>query len=182
MTPSYNSILMKLSIIILNYKTKGLLKQCLRGIMSFKLPFSHEIIVVDNNSQDSSLKMIKEEFPQVKSIPLSENKGFAGGMNQGIKKSQGEFILLMNPDIAILNNAIVKMVDFLEKNDKIALLGPQLINPDGSIQTSCRRFPTPWVLIARRSPLGKLSYFKKRIKEFLMLIGITKVIDQWIGC
>lgn len=160
---------MKLSIIILNYKTKGLLKQCLKGIKSFKLPFDYETIVVDNNSKDSSCQMIKEEFPYVKLIALEKNKGFAGGMNEGIKKAQGNYLLLMNPDIAILNNAIEKMIEFLEKHPQVALVAPKLINPDGSVQTSCRRFPDIWVLIARRSPLGKVPYFKKKIKKFLML-------------
>lgn len=160
---------MELSIIILNYKTKGLLKQCLKGIQLQHLKLNHEIIVVDNASNDSSVAMVRENFPLVKIIESSTNRGFAAGMNLGLKEAQGKYYLLLNTDIAIMEQAIESMYNFMESHPDVGLLGPKLINPDGTVQTSCRQFPTIKAILARRTPLGKLPWFKKRLKDFLML-------------
>lgn len=159
---------MEISIIINNYKTRGLLKQCLKGILANPPTVEYEIIVVDNDSRDGTIELVKEKFPSVKLIAAKENLGHQRGNNLGIKNSTGKYVLILNTDIAIINDAIDKMYRFMEGNSRVALLGPRLKNPDGSIQFSCLRFPTILVPIFRRTFLGKLPLAKKQIEKYLM--------------
>lgn len=160
---------MDLSIIILNYKSKGLLKQCLKGLKLIPLSLSHEIIVLDNNSQDGTDIMMREEFPDVTFFANAENKGFAAGMNVGIREARGRYILMLNPDIAVLGNPLEHMFRFMEEHPHVGMCGPKLLNPDGTVQTSCREFPSLATILFRRSPLGKLPFARKRLQKFLML-------------
>ena len=149
-----------LSIVIVNWNVRDLLKRCLHSIISsfqlpasnFQLPISNfqsptsnfqiEVIVVDNASSDDSVAMIEEEFPQVQLIANSENLGFTVGNNQGIAASRGRYILLLNPDTEIVGDALATMVEYMDNHPQVGALGPQLLNPDGSIQSSRRHFPT----------------------------------------
>lgn len=159
---------MKISIIINNYKTRGLLKQCLNGIYLFPPRVDFEVIVVDNNSGDGSVVMVQEKFPQVKLIAAKKNLGHHRGNNLGIQNSQGQYILIINTDIAFLDHSIDKMYQFMEANPEVALVGPRLKNPDGSIQLSCMRFPNPLVPIYRRTFLGRFSFARQKINHYLM--------------
>ena len=159
---------MLLSIIILNYKSKGLLKQCLKGILLLHLPFQYEIIVVDNASNDHCNKMIKEEFSQVKIILASFNRGYAAGNNLGMKIAQGKYVLILNPDIAVLKNSIEQLIKFMEQHSTAGMAGPKLINPNGSRQFSCFRFPRWYTPILRRTLLGRLPKAKKHLQRYIM--------------
>ena len=145
----------KLSIIILNYKSSGLTRECLRGLLAADLKLDHEIIVVDNNSEDNIGAILTKEFPQVKFIELEVNRGYAAGNNAGIKQAQGEYILILNPDITVFAGQIEKLVDFMENNSRVGLAGPRLVNPDGSLQYSCYKFPKFLLPLYRRTWLGK---------------------------
>lgn len=158
-----------LSIIILNYKSDGLTKYCLKNIFNSKPTFDYEIIVVDNASPERNINKIKEEFNQIKLIKLKENKGFSAGNNAGIKLAQGKYILIINPDVVITPGKLERLVDFLDRNPHIGLAGPQLLNPDGTIQYSCLRFPDWKMPFYRRSPLGKLKRGREYLKYYLML-------------
>jgi len=135
-----------LSIVIVNWNVRELLKRCLHSIMSnFHLPTSNlqiEVIVVDNASSDDSAAMIEEEFPQVQLMANSENLGFTVGNNQGIAASRGRYVLLLNPDTEVVGDTLATMVEYMDEHPEAGALGPQLLNPDGSIQPSRRRFPT----------------------------------------
>lgn len=159
---------LKVSIIILNYQTKGLLKQCLRGIRQSAIAMPHEVIVVDNHSQDSSVTMVQTHFPEVMLIEAKTNRGYAAGNNIGLRQARGEFVLIINPDIAIFSGAVEAMVGYLEHHTVVAMIGPKLINPDGSTQISCYRFPTPLIPIYRRTPLGRLPWARKPLRKYLM--------------
>lgn len=159
---------MEISIIINNYKTRGLLKQCLKGIYLYPPSVEFEVIVVDNNSNDGSVELVKEDFPQVRLIESKENLGHHKGNNSGIKKSTGKYVLILNTDIALLDDSLDKMYQFMESHPQVALVGPKLKNPDGSIQMSCMRFPDKVVPIYRRTFLGKMSFAKKKINYYLM--------------
>lgn len=159
---------MEISIIINNYKTKGLLKQCLKGIYLYPLSVDYEIIVVDNNSNDGSVEMVRDKFKQIKLIEAKVNLGHHKGNNLGIKNSTGKYILILNTDIAFLDDAIDKMYNFMESHQEVALVGPKLKNPDGSIQMSCMRFPSKLVPIYRRTFLGNFSFAKTEIDHYLM--------------
>jgi len=160
---------MKLSIIILNYRSAGLVRQCVAGIYKNSPPFDFEVIVVDNASADGCLEKISEEWPQVKTIALETNRGYAAGNNAGLKKAQGEYILILNPDITIFSESLEKMVKFMEQNPQVGLAGPKLVNPDGSLQYSSYRFPSFWLPLFRRTQLGKLKKVKKLLDKYLMV-------------
>lgn len=132
-----------LSIIIINWNVKELLRKCLNSIYNTVLNVSFEIIVVDNASKDGSSEMVKKEFPEVKLVINKKNLGFPKANNQAIKVSNGEYILLLNPDTVVRGNALEQMVDFLEDNPNIGAVGPKIFNDDGTIQFTCaRNFPT----------------------------------------
>jgi N-acetylglucosaminyl-diphospho-decaprenol L-rhamnosyltransferase len=132
---------MDLSIIIVSFNTKDVLKKCLES-----LPSLAEIIVIDNGSKDGSPEMIKEfrksKQPKIKLVENKENLGFARAVNQGIRLSQGNFVLLLNSDIIVKARAIEKMKSFAQKSPQAGVIGGRLLNPDGSIQGSCFRLPT----------------------------------------
>ena len=160
---------MDLSIIILNYKQKGLIKYCLKGLLSLNIPLKYEIIVVDNASNDSSVEMINNEFMSVKIVEADKNRGYAAGNNLGIKKAQGKYILILNPDITILTNAVVKLYQFMEANPKASIAGPKILNPDGSIQYTCSRFPDWRLPFYRRTFLSNTKKGKMWNENYLMM-------------
>lgn len=157
-----------ISIIILNYKQKGLVKQCIKGIEQCRISVPYEIIVVDNHSQDESLEMIRQYFPSVITIASEKNGGFAYGNNLGIRAAHGNFIVILNPDVAITEGSLEKMKIFLLSHPKVGVVGPKLINPDGSIQNSCRRFPKMYTPALRRTFIGNFHFSKKELSRYLM--------------
>jgi GT2 family glycosyltransferase len=98
--------------------------------------------VVDNASRDDSVAMVRDKFPQVTVIANAENRGFTGGNNQGIAASNGRYVMVLNPDTEALGDAVDRLVSYLDQHADVGALGPQLLNPDRSIQSSRRRFPT----------------------------------------
>lgn len=175
---------MKISIVINNYKTRGLLKQCLRGILAQPPASEYEIIVVDNNSQDGSVELVREKFSQVKLIVSDRNLGHHRGNNLGIKNSSGEYVLILNTDIVIMDNSIDKLLEFMESHPEVALVGPKLKNPDGSIQMSCLRFPHLFTPFYRRTSLSKLKFAQAELGRYLMEDfdhNSTKPVDWILG-
>ena len=124
---------------------------------------SFEVFVVDNASIDDSARVVRENFPEVKLIVNAKNEGFAKANNQGIKKSSGEYILLLNPDTEIFNNAFLKMIEVFKEDEKLGILGPKLLNSDKSLQPSIRRFPT---LFSQTLILLKIHHFLPNLKTF----------------
>lgn len=129
-----------LSIIIVNWNTREFLKNCLRSIYRTTRNMKFEIIVVDNASSDGSAEMVEKEFPGTRLIKNKENRGFAFANNQGIKVAQGEFVLLLNSDTIILDNAIEESMNFMRRYKKAGAMGCKLLNQNGSLQPSCHRF------------------------------------------
>lgn len=101
-----------------------------------------EVIVVDNASTDGSAEMVQAEFPGVHLVANDENRGFPAANNQGLAVAQGRYIFLLNPDTEVLGDGLATMVAFADTHPDVGMLGPQLLNPDGSVQSSRRRFPT----------------------------------------
>jgi hypothetical protein len=113
--------------------------------------------------------MIKTDFPEVIFIPSEKNLGYAGGNNLGLQKAKGKYLMILNPDILILTNEMERMIHYLDLHPEVGLLGPKLINPDGTLQYSCYRFPTFFTPFYRRTFLGKLPWFKDKVKKYLMM-------------
>ena len=146
-----------LSIIIVNYNTGRLLKDCIASIYRETTTLPFDIWVVDNASCDNSLQMIKKQFQEVKLIENKQNVGFAKANNMAISKSKADYVLLLNPDTLILGNAIEKMLRFMDINPKVGISGCKVLNEDGTLQLACRRsIPNPHVAFFRLSGLSRL--------------------------
>jgi hypothetical protein len=141
---------MELSIIIVNWNVKDLLRKCLLSIFEHKPGFPFEVIVVDNASTDGSVHMVRSEFPhKVQLIVNDENRGFSVANNNGIKHSQGKYILILNPDTEVKSGAISTLVEFLKNHKEAAAVAPRILNPDGTLQESVLSFPTLPALLLR---------------------------------
>ncbi len=173
-----------LSIIILNYKTRGLLRQCLRGIGTSADTVTTEVIVVDNASSDGSVDMVERDFPDVTLVASPVNGGFSAGMNLGLKRARGRYVVLLNTDIAIMDKPFDRLVQFMDQHPDVGLAGPKLINPDGSVQFSCYRFPETLTPLYRRTPLGKIPFIRKKLQRFVMADfdhSTNRVVDWLLG-
>ncbi len=131
-----------LSIITVSWNVCDLLRECLNSVDAGRGWLNLEMIVVDSGSSDGTPQMVREEFTWVKLITSQENLGFPRGNNAGIHQASGRYILLLNPDTLIIGDALPAMVDHLDQHVDIGGLGAQLLNQDGSVQSSRRRFPT----------------------------------------
>jgi GT2 family glycosyltransferase len=134
--------MLDLSIIIVNWNVRDLLRDCLRSIDAGRGGLALEVIVVDSASTDGSAEMVTTEFPWVRLIARPDNVGFPRGNNIGLAQAQGRYLLLLNPDTRVIGEALPVMVEHLSAEPDIGALGPQLLNTDGSVQSSRRRFPT----------------------------------------
>lgn len=164
---------MELSIVILNYKNRGLVRQCVKTIELYAPKVSYEILVVDNNSGDGTELMMAThfpaaKFPHVRFIQTGANLGYAGGNNVGIRASTGRYLAIMNPDITVRPGALDEMHRFMEANKDVGVAGPKLVHPDGSLDHSCYRFPDLSIPVYRRTPLGKTPKGKAALASYLM--------------
>jgi len=131
-----------LSIVIVSWNVRDLLRQCLRSILAGSQTCRLEVIVVDNVSTDSSAEMVRAEFPDIHLIVNAENRGFPAANNQGIATAEGRYVLILNPDTEIVGDALATMVAYADAHPDVGIVGPQLLNEDRSVQSSRRRFPT----------------------------------------
>lgn len=159
---------MDLSIVILDYKSKGLVRQCVKTIKLFAPRCDFEIIVVDNASEQGTAAMVRREFPEVTMIESPRNLGYAAGNNLGLARAKGRYVLILNPDITVRPGAIEAMIAYMERHPDIGILGPRLMHPDGSVDESCYRFPEPMIPVYRRTPLGKSSAGRRALGRYLM--------------
>ena len=149
----------QLSIIIVSWNVKDLLRQCLQSIAENKGNIDLEVWVVDNDSQDQTVEMIKQEFPWINLIANNKNLGFAKANNLAINKANGQYLLLLNPDTKIFPDTLEKSLAFIESHPECGALGCKMLYPNGTIQPSIRRFPN-WLVI------------------FLILIKIPKIFPN----
>lgn len=148
---------MELSIIIVNYNVKEFLQNLVHSLQKAVSKINHEIIVVDNASDDGSVEFIREKFPQINLIVNQTNLGFSKANNVALKAARGKFILLINPDTIVSEDTITKMIEFLSEHTDAGLAGCKILNPDGSLQLACRRsFPGPWTSFCKVTGLSTL--------------------------
>lgn len=126
----------ELSVIIVNYQTREFLITCLSSIYRTCQGLNIEIIVIDNNSGDNSVGMIKESFPSVISIENQINVGFAPASNQGLRIMKGDYALLLNPDTEVISNTLQEMLEFMKNHERVGILGCRIIDKNGNIQRS----------------------------------------------
>lgn len=133
-----------LSIIIVSWNVREKLKENLTALFKSETDFEFEVFVVDNNSYDGTAEMAQREFPQVKLIANTDNLGFAKANNQAIKQAKGDFILLLNPDMKVFSDTLLKMVRWMQENKQAVVAGCHLIDEQGKTMKHVRRFPTVW--------------------------------------
>ena len=147
-----------LSVIIVNYNTIDLLDNCLASVFKATTPKGGlEVVVVDNNSKDGSVAMVKKKYPQVKLVASKENLGFAKGNNVGVKKTNSRYQLFLNSDTIINKDSLVKPLRYMQKHPKVGALTIKLILADGTIDYDNHRgYPTPWTSICHFTKISKL--------------------------
>jgi hypothetical protein len=159
---------MEVSIVIVNYKTRGMVRQCLKSIRRAAPRLNYEVFVTDNASGDGSAEMIRAEFPEVRLLALKENIGFGRGNNIAIRQAKGRFVFVLNPDAMLNEGSVERMHAFMEAHPEVGLLGPKLVHPDRTRQESAHHFPTPWIPVLRRTPLGRLPWAKLQLGRYFM--------------
>lgn len=157
-----------LSICIVNWNTETQLRECLQSIYAGTEAISFEIFVIDNASSDGSVEMVRALFPEVILLANQRNRGFAAANNQAIRLAAGRYVILLNPDTVIHRGALETMVQFMDGRPEAGVIGCKLLNADGSVQHSIRRFPTFSVALHDSTILGRLSLFRERVSDFKM--------------
>ncbi|MFH0931016.1 MAG: glycosyltransferase family 2 protein [Candidatus Zixiibacteriota bacterium] len=167
-----------LSVIIVNFNTASLLKECLNSVEENRGNLKLEIFVVDNNSRDQSVEMIKKDSPQIKLMVNSENIGFARGVNLGLALAKGRYFLLLNPDVKVLPGVLKGMIEFMEQNKDAGLAGVQLLNSDGTKQNSMANFPSLSQELLNKSLLRILfpEKYPSKYQEYKSPVEVDSVI------
>jgi hypothetical protein len=157
---------MTLSIVILNYRTRGLLRHCLRGLLAEGPEVPFEVIVVDNDSRDGSIEMVRAEFPTVRLVSLPRNLGYSRGNNAGLRIAVGTYLLVMNSDIVVTRGQLDELCRYLDVHPRVGAVGPHLRNPDGTTQESAYRFYRFLTPLYHRTVLGRTRRGRRELARF----------------
>jgi hypothetical protein len=157
---------LELSIIIVSWNVRRDLEVCLRSLRD-NSDCPHEVIVVDNASADDTVQML-QGYPEARLIGNADNRGFAAANNQGLAVARGAWLLLLNPDTIVPPGALRALLDFAHAHPEAGVIGPRLLNSDGSLQYSCRQFPTIRAAMFRHTFLGRLFPHTQSMCDYLM--------------
>ena len=173
------------SIIILSWNTKAMLGQCIESVYTNTQNIIYEIIVVDNASSDGSPETVEKEYPQVRLTKNKENLGFARANNIGIQQSTGRYVCLINSDIIVMKDCIRNLVTFMDEHFDVGMVGPRILNPDRTLQVSCRHSPSIWNNLCQALGLNylfpKSTFFSEPFMKYWAHDEIRKV-DVLSGC
>jgi GT2 family glycosyltransferase len=176
---------MEISVVIVAWNAKHYLELCLESLVKAPSRRSVETLVVDNASTDGTSEMVEARFPWVKLIRSAENLGFAKGNNVAIRQCQGRYIALVNPDVIVFPGCLDALADYLDQNPTVGNVGPRVLEPDLSLQSSCRRFPTLWNNFCDATGLAT-KFKKSRIfageHMFYFPHDRTLAVDVLVGC
>ena len=172
-----------LTVIVVSWNCKGYLADCLRSIESSGSNTA-PVVVVDNNSNDGTVEMLRQEFPQIHLLVNRENTGFATANNQALKKVQSRYVLILNPDTVVRPGALDAMVRFMDEYPDVWAAGPTILNGDGSRQHSGVRFPNNWNIFVEALFLDRLfpqSRLFGRHKELYEDPTLSREVDYLQG-
>lgn len=141
---------MDLSVIVITWNCKDMLERCLDSILMKISGVSYEIIVIDNNSQDETIRMLKERFPSIRLFMNSENKGVAAARNQGFRAAIGRYILILDADTEVVSSNMGDLISYMDNNPSAGILGCSLLSYNNELHPSARTFPHPIHVILRR--------------------------------
>lgn len=146
-----------LSICLVSYNTRGLLRECLHTLFDLPTTCSFEVIISDNGSSDGSLEMLRADFPQVRLIQNETNTGYTAPMNQALRAGEGRFLMQLNPDTLPQPGLLDDLLAFMDAHPQAGICTPKVLNRDGSLQKQCRRSAAgPWDAFAYSSGLSRL--------------------------
>ena len=160
---------MDISVVIVSFNTKELLESCLKSLEVATKGLKAEVFVVDNSSSDTTIEMVKNDFPKVLLTANKENDGFSKANNQSLKRASGKYVLVLNPDTQVLPKTIFRMIEFMEKNQEVGIATCRVELPNGQLDLDCRRhFPTPWRAFTHFSGLSKIFKGSKLFDQYYM--------------
>jgi GT2 family glycosyltransferase len=158
-----------LSICIVTYKVRDLLCDCLHSIYQNSPDFPFEIIIVDNNSQDGTIELLQQEFPQIRYVENQKNEGYTLPMNTALKMGAGEFLVQLNPDTLVIPGAFQHLVEFMRQHPETGICTPRVLNRDGTLQKQCRRSAgRPWDAFTYFSGLARRYPGNPRFAGYLL--------------
>lgn len=158
-----------LSIIITSYKNPALLELCINSLRKSVENIDYEIVVADSSTEQETIDMMNDKFPEIKFFSNTWNTGYGYLVNQGLAAAQGDYVFIINGDIIIKDKkTITELMNFVKDNPDVGMAGPKQINFDNSVQPSCFRFYSPLTVLYRRTFLKKFSFAKKHLDKFLM--------------
>ena len=175
---------MKLSVIVVSWQVRDALESCLNSIKIFLKDINLEVFVIDNFSQDGTKEMMINNFNEYFFVENDSNQGFAKASNQGIKKSTGDYILLLNPDSQFLDNSILKAIKYFESHHEIGILGCKIFDVNGGVQPSVRKFPD---LLSHLILLLKIHHLFPNLNPYKNYIyhdfnySNSQLVDQVMG-
>ncbi len=161
----------ELSVIIVSYNTRDLLIQCLSSVLNQTVEVDLEIVVVDNDSTDGSASEVKAKFPQVQVLMNERNIGFSKANNQALRLTKGRYVVLLNPDTLVLDNALDRMVNFMRNHRGAGILGCRILNPDGTLQRSAFPPPSVWTSLTSKLSIERLlpgkadRYYRRHLER-----------------
>jgi GT2 family glycosyltransferase len=147
------------SVVVVTFNSAAWIERCLESVRG------HDTIVVDNGSSDETVALVRERFPYVRVVE-QDNVGMGAGNNAGMRLASGRYFLLLNADAWIVDDGVEELVRFADEHPDAALVGPRLLNPDGSLQRSARSFPTLWRLATEYLFLRKLAPRSRLLNSF----------------
>lgn len=175
---------MDLTTIIVNYRTRDLLRDCLASVYDQTSSLQHEVFVVDNASADGSVEMVADEFPQVHLTASAENLGFARANNLALKQASGDVIILLNPDTVVVDRALEKIAAYLREHPGVGAVCPDLPQPDGTLQvTSCGYLPGLWRMFCQYFFLTRLFPRVRLFRGMNLVAGVhtQPVAVEWLS-
>ncbi len=149
---------MDLSIVIVNWNTQDLLRDCLQSVLAHIGDLKVEVLVVDNASSDGSCGMVEAEFPEVELLKSKANLGFAGGNNMALRRAIGRYVLLLNTDTLVHGTVLQDAIDWLDRHPTCGIMGPKVLNTDGTVQASCSAYPSLGFLAMQTLGLTRFKY------------------------
>lgn len=176
---------MDVSIIVVAWNVRKLLYDCLKSVYDETKGIDFEVIYVDNASEDGSVEMVRNKFPDVQIIENDENKGFIKANNQGIEIATGRYILLLNSDTIVLDNAIAKTVKFADEYPDAAVVGPKILNPDKTLRRDCFMYPSALNMFLAAAYLTKIfprSRFFGRERMMWWDFDAVREVQTVCGC
>ncbi len=156
------------SFVTVNYRMREYIRHLLSGIEGARVSFPFEYLLVDNASGDGVLEMVSGRFPWATPVAADGNAGFGAGNNFAIRRARGKYVMLLNPDLTVFPGEIERWVEWMDRHPDVGISGPRVVNPDGTDQDSCYRFPGLFTPLLRRTVLGKTPWGKRSNDRYVM--------------